>query len=131
MKFEDVENARKAYLDKKAKVQKKAISIVAGIEIVLITIIVLVNIGSFRRVFTAFHDFTPMLIMPLLMATLFLVLIPVIIVAIITSVSTSDELSHYRKAYKGYFVERELAKKFLGIKYSHGAGLDKSILERW
>lgn len=129
MKFEDVENARKAYLDKKARVQKKAILIAAGIEVVLILIVVLVNVGSFRRVFAAFHDFTPILIMPLLIAILFLALIPVIVIAIITSVSTNDELVHYKKAYKGYFVERELAKKFLSIKYSHSAGLDKSILE--
>ena len=129
MTFSDVENARLAFIEKKNKVKKKAIWIVLGVEFLFVLITVGVNIQAVQRVFANIDsNFTPMLIMPLLMLVVFMVILPAVVVAIVIAISTHDELTNYKKAYKGYFVERELNKTFSDIKYSHDAGLDENIL---
>lgn len=132
MKFEDVENARKALNKKQAKVKKKAFMIAAIIEVVVVFLFITLNFDSFKNIVTKISfDKTPIIyILPLLFAVVFLILIlmPIMVVAIAISLSTTKERLQYKKAYKGYFVGQSLAKTFTNTKYDHDIGLDKQVL---
>lgn len=129
MKFVDVENARKAYVEKRNKVKRQAIGIAAGIVLALVIVLIAINFDSFQRIMGSFGKFSLIMVMPLGIGVLMAILMPAIIVAVVVSVATRDELLRYKKAYKGYFVEQELNKVFTDIKYNHEAGLDRNILK--
>ncbi len=128
MKFEDVEKARRGYNEKRSRLRTKTVLIVVAAEIALVALFVAINIRTFQDVLQNFGSVRPMVVVPLLMAMIFLVLLPIIFVKIILAVTTRKELEQYKKAYKGYFVGRELAKNFTEIRYQHEAGLDKTVL---
>ena len=60
----------------------------------------------------------------LFMSTIFVFAITAIVVAI----ATRKEAAEYKKAYKAYFVEQNLAKTFTNLQYQHEAGLNKQVL---
>ena len=125
MVFDDVEKARQAYNDKRKKVKKKATTIVLCIYLPLLLIAI---IFGYRLVMSLFSNFSLVALFPVLAIVAFAILIPYVIIAAAVSISTSGEIMEYKKAYKGYFVEKELAKTFSDIQYKHNAGLDKEIL---
>ena len=112
MKFEDVENARVQYEDKLTK----ASLITIGILFVLALIMFFAITGA---------NFSIVTILPaLFMSAIFVFAITAIIVAI----ATRKEAAEYKKTYKAYFVEQNLAKTFTNLQYQHEAGLNKQVL---
>ena len=128
MKFEDVENARKAYNDKKSRIKKKAIPICLAVEIVVVVLYVLLNYRSFQNISRIFNSASIAFAMPFIIAAIFMILLPIIIVSIVISLSTKKELLQYKKSYKGYFVGQSLERTFSNVKYNHDAGLDRQAL---
>lgn len=112
MKFEDVENARVQYKDKLTK----ASLITMSILFVLALIVFFAITGA---------NFSIVTILPaLFMSTIFVFAITAIVVAI----ATRKEAAEYKKTYKAYFVEQNLAKTFTNLQYQHEAGLNKQVL---
>lgn len=112
MKFEDVENARVRYKDKLTRTSLITISIL----FVLALIVFFAITGA---------NFSIVTILPaLFMSTIFVFAITAIVVAI----ATRKEAAEYKKTYKAYFVEQNLAKTFTNLQYQHEAGLNKQIL---
>lgn len=132
MKFEDVERARLNYINKRREARKKSTIITLSIYLPLLLIITVINYGMLANLFSSLFSFSLQnlffLLLPILMMLFFAILIPYVIIAIVVSSSTTNEVTKYKKAYKGYFVGRQLAEVFSDLKYNHNAGLDKQIL---
>ncbi len=112
MKFEDVENARVRYKDKLTRASLITVSIL----FVLALIVFFAITGA---------NFSIVTILPaLFMSTIFVFAITAIVVAI----ATRKEAAEYKKTYKAYFVEQNLAKTFTNLQYQHEAGLNKQVL---
>lgn len=112
MKFEDVENARVQYKNKLTK----ASLITMSILFVLALIVFFAITGA---------NFSIVTILPaLFMSAIFVFAITAIVVAI----TTRKEAAEYKKTYKAYFVEQNLAKTFTNLQYQHEAGLNKQVL---
>ncbi len=119
MNFEDVELARQKYHNKVKKCWH--------VYLVILGIIIL-----FAMPFTVISSFTK----KGTLAPLISLLIPVFIIAfmglvitgIVISLSTREEAKAYRKAYKAYFVEKNLKQIFTDLQYNHEAGIDEKIL---
>lgn len=119
MKFEDVEKARIALIEKQKRLRKKALMICAPIFVVIIIVTILEAIDNSR-----FGAFVLASIMPLIV----LGIIVIVISAVIVGLMTNKETVAFRRAYKGYFVSRQLEKFFTDIKYDHEKGLEREIL---
>lgn len=112
MKFEDVENARVQYKDKLTKASLITMSILFVLALIMFFAITGAN-------------FSIVTILPaLFMSAIFVFAITAIIVAI----ATRKEAAEYKKTYKAYFVEQNLAKTFTNLQYQHEAGLNKQVL---
>lgn len=112
MKFEDVENARVRYKDKLTRASLITVSIL----FVLALIVFFAITGA---------NFSIVTILPaLFMSAIFVFAITAIVVAI----ATRKEAAEYKKTYKAYFVEQNLAKTFTNLQYQHEAGLNKQTL---
>ena len=112
MKFEDVENARVRYKDKLTRTSLITVSIL----FVLALIVFFAITGA---------NFSIVTILPaLFMSAIFVFAITAIVVAI----ATRKEAAEYKKTYKAYFVEQNLAKTFTNLQYQHEAGLNKQVL---
>ena len=112
MKFEDVENARVQYKDKLTRTSLITVSIL----FVLALIVFFAITGA---------NFSIVTILPaLFMSAIFVFAITAIVVAI----TTRKEAAEYKKTYKAYFVEQNLAKTFTNLQYQHEAGLNKQVL---
>ncbi len=120
MKYEDVEKARVALLEKQKRLRKKALMICAPIFAVLIIVIIVEAINNSR-----FGVFVLASIMPLIVAGI----IVLVISAIVVGIMTNKETVAFKRAYKGYFVSRQLEKFFTDIKYDHEKGLEREILK--
>ncbi len=129
MKFEDVENARKAYIEKKKRIMGRAVGIAVGVTVTVLAIITAINFGSFQRIMRAFGSVSSMLALPICMSLVMMVLFSAVIVVLVVAILTRNESAQYKKVYKAYFVEQELNKVFTDIKYNHEAGLDRNILK--
>ena len=112
MKFEDVEKIRVQYKNKLVK----SFLISAGVTTAIVLIAFLI---------TSHTRFSIVTILPaLFMSAIFVFAITAIIVAI----ATRKEAAEYKKTYKAYFVEQNLAKTFTNLQYQHEAGLNKQVL---
>lgn len=107
MTFQDVETARKIYWDK----LKNRIFISAAISVVIGLIF---SVGNRYAIFF----------------TIFIALIAFFIAVGFAIFFTRKEATNYRKAYKGYFVERNFQKIFTDLSYTHAAGLSLEILRK-
>ena len=122
MKFEDVENARIALVEKRKKIFRKSAEICAVVFVVLAAVAVATIIASYRgSIINTLAIIFPTFIVPMFIA--------IIVVAIVVNIKTRNEMTTYQRAYKGYFVAQQLAKYFTDIKYDHEKGLDKEILK--
>ncbi len=112
MKFEDVENARVRYKDKLTRT-----------SLITVSILFVLALIAFFAITGA--NFSIVTILPaLFMSAIFVFAITAIVVAI----ATRKEAAEYKKAYKAYFVEQNLAKTFTNLQYQHEAGLNKQTL---
>ena len=112
MEFKDVESARQNYNDKTKKCWRTAGVVLAAIAAIAAIIILT---GRNPRISSITF------IIPL---TFFWFIVSVIVI----SLSTRKEADLYRRAYKAYFVEKNLRQTFGNLQYNHSAGLDKEIL---
>lgn len=112
MKFEDVENARVQYKDKLTRT-----------SLITVSILFVLALIAFFAITGA--NFSIVTILPaLFMSAIFVFAITAIVVAI----ATRKEAAEYKKTYKAYFVEQNLAKTFTNLQYQHEAGLNKQTL---
>lgn len=112
MKFEDVENARVRYKDKLTRASLITVSIL----LVLALIVFFAITGA---------NFSIVTILPALFMSIIFVFA---ITAIVVAIATRKEAAEYKKTYKAYFVEQNLAKTFTNLQYQHEAGLNKQVL---
>ena len=115
MKFEDVENTRIQYKNKLVRCSLILLAIFAAIITVLIVITISNGGLSSER-----------MILPLIFMPMFVSLVASIV--IVTLVTKKDAVA-YKKAYKTYFVEQNLARIFTDLKYKHDAGLSRETLK--
>lgn len=110
MEFKDVETKRQTYYEK----LRNGYLISFGISVIL-SIIVLFASGSGSG-------------FGLIIILLFSIIFFGGIGAIVTSFATRQEATDYRRAYKAYFIERNLAQTFTNLSYSHEKGLARQAL---
>lgn len=103
MDFKDVESARLAYYQKMKKVW-----LISGVIIVAILIGGFFLIGPFSFYFAFFA---------------------LVLAIFINASSTQPLATKYKKAYKAYFVEKNLRSTFSELSYSHDKGLSKDFLK--
>ncbi len=112
MKFEDVENARVRYKDKLTRT-----------SLITVSILFVLTLIEFFAITGA--NFSIVTILPaLFMSAIFVFAIT----AIVVTIATRKEAAEYKKTYKAYFVEQNLAKTFTNLQYQHEVGLSKQVL---
>jgi len=116
MKFEDVENARQAYVMKLRKVRWKLFAVICG------GLVLAVGLAYLTGVRVLGIDGS------LVVAGAMIAMSVVFLIDGLTGILVKDELYNYRKVYKGYFVEKQLASFVTDLDYRHNAGLDRQIL---
>ena len=118
MKFEDVENSRKAYIAKLKHIRKNSLLISLPFFVVIILIMLLPGgpiLAPFMILSTLFSFFVPFFFV-------------FIIISLLSGSKTKKERADYYRMYKSYFVSQQLAKFFTDLEYDHEQGLDSSIL---
>lgn len=113
MKFEDVENIRAQYKDKIVKYS-------------LISMAILLVVGTIAFFTVSGAHVSVITVLPAIFMAAFFALV---ITAVIVAVATRKEAVAYKKAYKAYFVEQNLARTFTDLRYNHNAGLNKQVLK--
>ena len=111
MKFEEVEQARITYHEKSKKYWSR-VGIIVGTIFAVSLITVLIQKSFF-----------------LLMLPFFFTFFALVIGAVVISFLTSKDALAYQKAYKSYFVEKNLQTVFTNLEYAHGKGLSKDYLK--
>ncbi|MBO4813008.1 DUF3137 domain-containing protein [Candidatus Saccharibacteria bacterium] len=131
MRFEDVEAARQKYYAKKIEIEKKRVkitliicAIVFPIEIVLATLFL-------PKPDTSFESLAMTIIPAFILGALQLAIFSFISVAATAKDNSikTELFAAYKRAYKGYFVQQQLAKFFTNLQYSHERGLNKNLLD--
>lgn len=135
MDFNEVEAARQAYFIKSQSISKKrkkifsvAFSIAIVIDLIIATILISQNHGN---IFAKSSHFSVMFI---IVPTIMTVILELVFIILITHLSTmgndaSKEYLSYKRAYKRYFIARQLANVFTSLDYNHERGLDKKLLQ--
>lgn len=126
MKFEDFEQTRLAYLEKRKKASTIILSVLIPITIIaLITVILKTsNTSVFLK------DLSAPRMMPLLLLIAFALFFCVILYFAIITIATNKEMAAYKKAYKTYFVTRSFADIFTNIQYDHLAAMPKEDIRQ-
>ncbi len=113
MNFNDVELIRQKYYQKVKRYYRRG-NIALSIVVLFVVLFIL-----------ATRKFSLFLIMPII----FVVLIGLVAIAVTVSFLTHSDAVMYQKAYKAYFVEKNLRQVFTNLRYNHEAGIDKNILK--
>ena len=134
MKFEDLEITRQKYetgVKELSKKRKKIISIVCLIVFSLeIVAFCLFNPIQEFKINLSVRSFIP-ICMLVVFALIFQSLIITMIVSISTHKSALNNIANfqaYKRAYKSYFIQKQLSETFSDIEYDHSKGLDKDLL---
>lgn len=132
MGFQEVENARKSYSEKRKKIAKKISFFAIPISVGILILVAALRFGSFLLVLSSEISvfILPMILMVMLPIIFILGMINLAVYLIIISVSTKNELSEYQKLYKAYFVAESFKKVFTDISYSHEAALAPEIVKQ-
>lgn len=112
MKFEDVENARKAYWEK----LKKIYLTMGGIAVAFAIFALVGGVRFTNSLMTVFPAF-------------FVVFFVFVVGVIVASFVAKKERTAYYSAYKAYFVERIMRETFTNLNYDHTKGLPKEVLK--
>ncbi len=131
MKFENVEILQKKYSAKSQDISKK------HKKIVLITCAVVFSINFIILIFVYFFISKPKTTSLLsIFPVLVIFFIEWVFINVLASLSTSKDkvvLSEYylayKRAYKAYFIHRQLAKLFTNLYYDHNQGIDQNLLK--
>ena len=130
--FKEVKSLHKRCQEKGNQVSKKrkkrifvTCSILFPIEAIIVAFTLNKSIG-----FTAVH------LLVLIMAALFVCLFQAFVISIIVLLTTYKDTTllrnyytNYERAYRTYFIHRQLTKIFSDLHYNHERGLDKKSLE--
>lgn len=131
LSFNDVEQIRQKYQEKSHEVSKKRKKAVFIACVILFPIeLALLLIGIFKLPSPTATHFL-ILIFPILFACLFQILIISLIVLLATYKDTAILAEYhiaYKRAYKSYFIHRQLAKLFTNLHYDHDQGLNPNLL---
>lgn len=135
MNFKDVELARERYSSKLAELSKKrkkifsiVIAVILGIELFILAL-------SFNNIVKSFPaNQPPEIVVPIIMLVAFVLVFDLAAATVIATIVANnnvatEDYSAYKKAYKAYFIEKQLANLFTDVKYHHDQGLDKKVLE--
>ena len=134
MQFQDVENARKEYYTEAQLVSKKrkkvaiiTFSIIFAVGALLLTL----NANNISNIFLRQSSFSAFfIIVPAFFVLIFGATISAVAGHIATSGSdVTKKFIAYKRAYKGYFIARQLAAIFSDLEYDHRFGLNKKVLE--
>lgn len=139
MKFEDLENARQKYetgvkelSEKRRKIIFITSAIVFSIEIGIICLS-----NPLKDAFKNDGFSMPLIILTGLLV-MFASVFQIFIIAVIVNVSTTNKSNFdnvanfhqaYKRAYKSFFIQKQLSNFFSDIKYDHDKGLDKKLLD--
>ena len=136
MKFEDVETARKRYFAKSQELSKKRKKIILIVSIIILTIGLFIFAPSIKTTMSKMFTSGSFMLIPIFVFLIFCFVTIVLISAIIMSLTThKDEVTlseyylDYKKAYKAYFVQRQLNNLFTNIQYDHNQGLNENLLK--
>ena len=105
-----------------------------GIGIVLIVDIVLLAL-NYKNIINSFANnilYSPIVIILPIVVIILIELIFVLIGSFLATAgsNTASEYQAYKKAYKGYFIARQLASVFTDLNYNHEKGLDVGLLKK-
>lgn len=128
MKYENVENARKVYIDKYNNIKYKTLLITSSIMILFVVWLLAANSGQQWQKIIFHPSNLPYALLAVLPVLLVVVFCPVILAFAFGQIFTVGELKNYKKFYKAYFIEKQLANVFTDIEYSHDKGLEQSLL---
>ena len=133
MTFEDVEAARQKcdVQDKELFKKRRKVIFVASAIVFPLEIIIFLFFFFKENPDIAITHFL-LLLVPIVLVLAFELFFISVIVCLVTWKDTSVKTEHliaYKRAYKAYFIQRQLAKFFTDIQYYHDKGLDKSILK--
>lgn len=117
MTFQDVEAARSVYHQKRKRIWT-IIGIIAGILIGIFVLVMILS-KSFSSIARLDIVFPPFIVFPF----------SILIIGFVISTTTTRTLAdNYRRAYKAYFVEKNLQAVFTDLSYSHEKGIDPKFL---
>lgn len=128
MKYDDVENARKVYINKYKSIKYKTLLISGGMVVVFVVWVIMTNsnLGWQNYIFNI--EYLPYILPAILPAVIAVVSLPLILAFVFARMLAAGELGTYKKIYKAYFVERQLANVFTDLEYSHDKGLERGLL---
>ena len=130
MRFEDVEKARKALIERERGIRKKAFLIVLCILIVITIVVAICGFGVNSFVSSSNLNFSLIrLIGEIFIPIIVFVFFSSLIIMIVLSIKTKKEREVYVKAYKAYFINKQLVGVFTNLQYDHEKGLDESVLK--
>ena len=132
IEFKDVELARQKYYVKSQETSKKRWKCILITCAILFSLeILLLFIGPFKQSNFFATSFTFLII--LIISVIMFEAIFVSIIVLLATHKDSGIIAKYRidyeRAYKGFFIHRQLAKLFTDLHYDHTLGLNKNILE--
>ena len=135
IEFQDVENAREAYhAEAKAISKKRKIAALITFSVIFVAtaIFIALNHDNISNTYLSKPSFPGFfIIIPVFFALVFGAIISVVVGRITTAGNEIiKKYITYKRAYKGYFITRQLASIFTNLEYDHRYGLNKNVLEK-
>lgn len=124
--FQDVENARKIYRNKK-NIIFKIVFIITIVEIALSIISMVVSTISINQLTTTKTEIGFFMI-PIFIAPLMIIVKSFIIYIAICAIVTRKEKNNYDSQYRSYFISRCLSIVFTDIQYDHNSKMPEQII---
>jgi len=127
MTYEELEQIRKKYNEKRAKIRK------VFLVPYLLVVFFFLSISLFPEIIAAIAEREAIfaiirvaffqIISTLVSTSIFFF----VIYLIVSTIKTSDEATDYRNAYKNYFITATFKKVFTDLQYNHAAGMPRVI----
>ncbi|MBQ2695280.1 DUF3137 domain-containing protein [Candidatus Saccharibacteria bacterium] len=134
MNFNDVEATRQRYFAKSQAISKKRKKVITIFLIIAFIIDIFLLVLNFDTIKTLFVHPSVQSAISIIMPTMIIIIFELVLSFIIAHLATinnniTEEYQDYKRAYKKYFVSRQLASIFTKIDYNHELGLDKELLQ--
>ena len=120
MTYEELENTRKKYLERREQIKQKITKIMGTILVVVLLFELFAAARSSFSFASIFH-------MVVLVGQFFI--IGAIVYFVITTFKTSKEYEEFKKAYKAHFVSEALSKTITDYTYQHDSGISSTYLQ--
>ena len=119
MTYEELENTRKKYLERREQIKQKILKIMIPILAVILLIELISSASHGFRFASIFHMFVLIMQFAIISGIIYLV---------ITTFKTSKEYEEFKKAYKAHFVSEALSKTITDYTYQHDSGISREYL---